>query len=133
MTTEDDFQKALVAEPHDWHLRVLFANWLEERADARAEGYRAMGLLRRAPAHWRGTGPWVWLSTHHARYYTPSDEIATATVPDDWYDLIPKNQYKVAEERTVLREALNDAARAFAQLPAARKAELLSTNERADP
>lgn len=126
MTTEDDFQSALVAEPQDWALRLVFADWLDEHADPRAEGYRAMGLLRRAPVHWGGKGPWVWLNAHHAAKYDPTEKMRTATVPDDWYDLIPMNQYKVAEERKVLREALDDAALAFTKLPAKRKAELLA-------
>ena len=53
MTTEDDFQAALDTNPGDWQTRLVFADWLQERDDPRAEGYRALGLLRRAPARGR--------------------------------------------------------------------------------
>jgi uncharacterized protein (TIGR02996 family) len=128
MTTEDDFQRALAAEPSDWHTRLVFADWLQERGDPRAEGYRAMGLLRRAPALWGGRGPWVWLNSRWAKNYDPTDDIRTATVPDDWYEHMPKNENDVAHERTALNQALDDAAAGFARLPAARRAELLTPN-----
>ena len=43
VTTEDDFQRALDKNPDDWQTRLVFADWLEERDDPRAEGYRALG------------------------------------------------------------------------------------------
>ncbi len=49
MTTEDDFQAALDANPDDWQTRLVFADWLDERGDARAEGYRALGANRLRP------------------------------------------------------------------------------------
>ncbi len=132
MTTEDDFQKALVAEPKDWHLRLVFADWLDEHNDPRAEGFRAMGLRRVAPALWIvGGGPWVWLNAHyHSGYKDRAEELRPALLPDDWYDLLPplRTPDRCAVERRVLREALDDAALAFAQLPAACRAELLATS-----
>ena len=52
MTTEDDFQAALDADPENWQTRLVFADWLQERGDPRAEGYRALGVLRRRPFRW---------------------------------------------------------------------------------
>ena len=49
MTTEDDFQVALDTNPGDWRTRLVFPDWLPERSDPRADGYRALGVLRRAP------------------------------------------------------------------------------------
>ncbi|MBM3980944.1 MAG: TIGR02996 domain-containing protein [Planctomycetes bacterium] len=49
MTCEDDFQRALDADPGDWQTRLVFADWLEEQGDARAEGYRALGRQRARP------------------------------------------------------------------------------------
>lgn len=49
MTTEDDFQRALDEQPDDWHTRLVFADWLEDRSDPRAEGYRALGVQRVQP------------------------------------------------------------------------------------
>ena len=43
MTTEDDFQAALDANPADWQTRLVFADWLQERGDPRADGYRVLG------------------------------------------------------------------------------------------
>ena len=40
MTKEDDFQKALDAHPEDWQTRLVFADWLQERGDPRAEFLR---------------------------------------------------------------------------------------------
>jgi uncharacterized protein (TIGR02996 family) len=52
MTTEDDFQNWLDEHPDDHHTRLVFADWLQERGDPRAEGYRALGRLRRWPHRW---------------------------------------------------------------------------------
>lgn len=49
MTTEDDFQNAIDASPDDWNARLVFADWLQEQGDPRAEGYRALGALKWCP------------------------------------------------------------------------------------
>src|SRR5262249_13386737 len=49
VTTEDDFQNALDAQPGDWQTRLVFADWLQDRSDPRAEGYRALGMNRIVP------------------------------------------------------------------------------------
>lgn len=49
MTTESDFQQLLDADPTDWQTRLIFADWLQERNDIRAAGYRALGRLRLYP------------------------------------------------------------------------------------
>jgi uncharacterized protein (TIGR02996 family) len=38
VTTEDDFQSALDKDPEDWQTRLVFADWLQEHNDLRAEG-----------------------------------------------------------------------------------------------
>lgn len=132
MTTEDDFQAALEAEPRDWHLRLVFADWLDEHNDPRAEGFRAMGVRRVAPTFWTKSGPWVWLNEHYHRGYRDrAEELRPSVLPDDWYNLLPplRTPDRCATERRTLREALDDAALAFAQLPPARKAELLATSD----
>jgi uncharacterized protein (TIGR02996 family) len=58
MTTEYDFQKALDENPEDWQTRLVFADWLQDRDDPRAEGYRALGTSRLAPR--RCALHWVW-------------------------------------------------------------------------
>jgi uncharacterized protein (TIGR02996 family) len=49
MTGEDDFQQALDADPGDWQTRLVFADWLDERGDPRAAGFRALGRQRVRP------------------------------------------------------------------------------------
>ena len=43
----DAFQKQLDDEPENWALKLVFADWLEERNDWRAEGYRWLGFKGR--------------------------------------------------------------------------------------
>jgi uncharacterized protein (TIGR02996 family) len=52
MTEETAFQAALDAEPGNSGLRLVFADWLEERGDWRAAGYRWMGEHRKWPYDW---------------------------------------------------------------------------------
>lgn len=126
MTTEDDFQNALAAAPRDWQTLLVFADWLQENGDTRAEGYRAMGMRRAAPSFFDTADVWVWLNSHHATYYAKNAEMRAATLPDDWYDFLPRaKSMTCAEERRKLNSALNDAARAFAKLPSERRVELL--------
>lgn len=49
MNDEDDFQRMLDANPADHTTRLVFADWLQERDDPRAEGYRAMGRRQLCP------------------------------------------------------------------------------------
>jgi uncharacterized protein (TIGR02996 family) len=127
VTTEDDFQAALDAHPKDWQTRLVYADWLQERDDPRAEAYRVLGQLRRAPArcppHDRRTYDlWVW----HARGRT--DVAAEQVLPDDWYALIARDERApaYAAERRTRREAEEDAVAAFANLSPERRAALLA-------
>lgn len=49
MTSEEDFQKSLNRNPADHLTRLVFADYLEELGDPRADGYRALGLLQLSP------------------------------------------------------------------------------------
>lgn len=51
MNDEDAFQAALDANPSDHVTRLVFADWLDERSDVRAAGYRALGTLRIWPCN----------------------------------------------------------------------------------
>ena len=46
---EDAFHAMLDLNPDDHTTRKVFADWLEERGDPRAEGYRALGALGWVP------------------------------------------------------------------------------------
>ena len=132
MTTEDDFQRALDAHPEDWQTQFAFADWLQNRDDPRAAGYRAIAVQQRRPlqgthlkryAYWWCCSLTVgWVSVIHN------------TLPRDWFDLLPS-----AEGTKVFWPVLTDTggdksrrecedalALAFAQLPTSRQAELLA-------
>jgi uncharacterized protein (TIGR02996 family) len=111
MTTEDDFQRALDACPEDWQTRLVFADWLDERGDPRGPGYRALGANEMHPM--RLDSRWLYL---RASLRLPGAQ----WMPHDWYELM-------GDDVTTARRAAEDlAARAFAKLPAERRAELLA-------
>ena len=145
MTTEDDFQAALDAKPDDWQTRLVFADWLDERGDPRAEGYRALGVLRLVPLRPAGenrawyaradSAPATWLldPESQARKYYPTQNLAAAILPGDWFDvveLLGKGEGCAPRftDRSdcSLAELDGAVALAFAKLPAARRAELLA-------
>lgn len=125
MTTEDDFQRALDAHPDDWQTRLVFADWLQERGDARAEGYRALGALRRVPAHhlYEPMSHVDWAFSHGTTDGHPDWDWRHRPdrLPDDWSKLV--NNRHVHTSRRVLEDV---AALAFAKVPPARRAELLA-------
>ncbi len=49
MTSEDDFHSRIDANVDDWDGRGVLADWLQDHGDPRAEGYRALSVLRRTP------------------------------------------------------------------------------------
>jgi uncharacterized protein (TIGR02996 family) len=125
VTTEDDFHAALDAHPDDWQTRLVFADWLEEHGDARADGYRALAALRRVPHLYESGGNWGFDSELTYSLHD-GDEL-----PDDWFQLMqrptPHGSVWAPTVRTGLsRRAMEDAAaRAFALLPAPRRKALL--------
>lgn len=131
MTTEDDFQAALDAHPEDWQTRLVFADWLEERDDPRAEGYRALGELR---IH-------TLCNNLYPTWWNRSAEESSGSLPADWFAQIVEagayhelrcrmgtTQY-VWVDFEARRAAEDAAALAFARLPAARRVELLAAAE----
>lgn len=84
MTDERAFQAGLDDNPADHELRLVFADWLEERGDWRAAGYRFMGEHRKYPQYFihpaHGQPPdWNW------RLHPASDANA---VVDELFELI---------------------------------------------
>lgn len=61
MVTEDDLQALLDENPGDHQTRLVLADFLQDRDDPRAEGYRAMGTLRLAPRRNREHRQWSWM------------------------------------------------------------------------
>jgi uncharacterized protein (TIGR02996 family) len=127
MTTEDDFQRALDADPDDWQTRLVFADRLQERNDPRAAGYRALGELRKWPV-----GPsTLWHDWYWYRLGSSVTAVADHALPNEWFDEMthgpgPRGPITIFGSRTswpkpgvhVNRAAAeNAAALAFARLP----------------
>lgn len=121
--TEDDFHAALDARPDDHITRLVFADWLDERDDPRAAGYRALGARRRRPCHVPSRerfagGGWHWGGQSAQRPY--------ANLGEAWFIQLMADVYEGAQIDFGSRRAAEDAAAlAFARLPAERRAELL--------
>jgi uncharacterized protein (TIGR02996 family) len=129
VTTEDDFQTALDANPNDWQTRAVLSDFLEDRGDPRAAGYRAL-----AARQWR-----PYLPPNNVRWTIANYRVAgqddVSDLPDDWFALVweavpkrdrtrsSKGLWVAVESR---REAEDVAARAFAALPPDRQRELLA-------
>lgn len=131
--SEDDFQRMLDANPDDWQTRLVFADWLQDRGDPRAEGYRALGVLRRYPEQVRTLDRgWVWRISPHCRLSVAMGLLdAQNLVPTDWFDCALQHGSDSRSVQSWLqrkgRAALeNELATAFRLLPEERRAELLT-------
>lgn len=117
MITEEEFQAALDANPTDFVTKLVFADWLDEQGDERADGYRAMGLGRLAPMYYHYGKFWYWMETVTGRPYGN-------VLPWWWHDKLKNAQSKS-------RRAMDDeAARAFLKILPRRRAELLQQTAR---
>ena len=133
MTTEDDFQRALDENPDDWQTRLVFADWLQERGDQRAEGYRALGTLRRYPS--MDFDP----TDNECPYFYCVDRSWSSanlphSLPDLWFDSIDspyKSRVDMPSWRKkgdMSRKEVEDiVAETFARLRPETKAKLLAT------
>lgn len=130
MTTEEDFQRALDEHPEDWQTRLVFADWLDERDDPRAEGYRALGVRRWSPWDAIG-GSYSWWDFErggrHPSRGDPDPEPGFGELPTDWFDALGPRDYGKNDWGFESRSEAEDAAAlAFAKLPAERRAQLLA-------
>jgi uncharacterized protein (TIGR02996 family) len=133
VTTEDDFQNRLDDQPEDWQTRMVFADWLEERGDPRAEGYRALAAGRYVLCD-RYPGEPVRYIPHEMSRIFPTDRRDDTGrdyhLPRDWYGAVQRAAPELAPFSTFVlfpnrRAAEDAAATAFAALPAERRAKLL--------
>jgi len=134
MTTEQDFNDALDLHPNDWQTRLVFADWLDERDDPRAEGYRALAACRVYPATTASQS--TWGGTNHPAMGDPDWVMANRSclLPTDWFLLLPfdpkldwqDTNRPIWKRKKKRRESEDGAALAFAKLPAARRAQLLA-------
>lgn len=139
MTTEDDFQAALDREPGDWQTRLVFADWLEDRDDPRAEGYRALGALRKNPYHYADRLPnrptWGFWNAGAYGAGVAMKDVGRQHLPQSWFEQLPdanstqdymQSWWPHVSDRLTRRAAEDAAALAFAKLPPNRRAELLA-------
>jgi uncharacterized protein (TIGR02996 family) len=134
VTTEDDFQKALDTRPSDWQTRLVFADWLDECADPRADGYRALGRLRLRPLKIKKQNWWTAQGEGPPTYNH---------LPPDWFEQVAGYPHRsdgrwrwpteFNGRRDNRRPVEDAAALAFGKLPPARRAELLATEPPAEP
>jgi len=114
MTTEDDFQRQLDENAANCQLRLIFADWLQDHDDPRADGYRAMGKLElypvairmgiphqdqvpwtRYPKDGEWDGDWRWLigsdgNDGLARTWF-NEHAPGALIPYPWFERVPKH------------------------------------------
>ena len=137
MTTEDDFQSALDANPQDWQTRLVLADWLEERGDPRGPGYRALALRRWQPYQPVGSGGYWTVGD-----YSADDQIDLSDLPKDWFRHVwtatPRNERTQASQGKWIaldtrREIEDAAALAFAKLSAKRQQALLTPKQAEEP
>jgi uncharacterized protein (TIGR02996 family) len=126
VTSEADFQNALDANPEDHQTRLVFADWLQERGDPRAEGYRALGMNRKSPYIRKRendlSGPGGWTHTGN-RNMPPTHRLSMY-----WWRLlangVERNEYwRFHADREHSEDA---AALAFTHLSTKRRAALLT-------
>ena len=140
MTTEDDFQRALDENPDDFQTRLVLADWLQERNDPRAAGYRALGLLRLRPyvarehyPDYDGDGQFGWcIGTNDD--YADREKFRGRLLPRDWFRLVSSRNRTTRESCSTRywvyfrsRRMCEDAAAlAFVKLPPEYRAESLT-------
>jgi uncharacterized protein (TIGR02996 family) len=131
VTTEDDFNAALDADPEDWQTRLVYADWLQERGDERAEGYRALGMARHFPGRSEFSQPHRWGFTNPANDVAGKHGWGSHVLPREWWEVMDPGEVSREDNpwwnwHPSRREAEDAAALAFAGLPPERRAELLA-------
>lgn len=131
MTTEDDFQRALDRNPEDWQCRLVFADWLQEHADPRADGYRLLGQLRIHPYKLSSRvlkgytgGGWQWWNGNTNLKQHP--KLAPHILPKEFIGKIDSHWAKTR------RRAEDAAALTFAGFPLQVRTTLLAQKPRAN-
>lgn len=134
MTTEEDFRAMIDANPLDFGTLLVFADWLDDRDDSRAEAWRALGVQRVAVFDAENGKVPKWPAPER---YTFGDYRCG---PDD-HSLLPKDWFSQCVEivgpdglneflggawfgKPTAREGYDVVVAALLQLPAERRAEL---------
>ncbi len=126
MTDEErGFQSALDSDPLDMTTRLVFADWLQDRDDPRAAGYRALVALDRQPyyTHFYSWGEWA---VHR--------EVDKSVLPEAWitklFEIFGKGKVTITSLGCYAgwyrrHEAEDAAALAFSKLTQEQQAEIL--------
>lgn len=92
MFDEEGFQRAIDADPTNATIRMVFADWLEEQGDPRAEGYRELARLNRVPVtggqewNWPGYCSEVFSDWGGAESVTHRQSAQIAAIPREWIE-----------------------------------------------
>lgn len=129
MTSEEDFRAMVEANPLDFDTLLVFADWLQDRDDPRAEAWRALGVNRIAV--------WSFPLGDGKRHYTfanwSSCDDDRSAIPGDWWvcckSLLKRRELyadspKQFFSKPTAREAYDVVVAAFLNLPPERRAEL---------
>ena len=84
-TDEDFFQNLLDDDEFNHSTRLLLADWLAERADARFSGYLWLGTRCLSPQDYQSTRSWDW---NDANYF----EQLVGTIPHEVFELLEGGQ-----------------------------------------
>lgn len=126
---EKAFQDALDRNGQDHTTRLVFADWLQERGDERAAGYRALAVAAAIPNNVLAGWP-HWWSNGDPKIQEWAADFGPNKLPKDWYRLTAGDRmgsHGAHLDFPSRREAEDAAALAFARLPPERQAELLAT------
>ena len=83
---EEAFQAYLDANPEDYLAREVFADWLQDRDDPRAEGYRALGQSRKKAWYFCGSENWGFFNTlaFHDDYLKEHPNLLPSIIDNSW-------------------------------------------------
>jgi hypothetical protein len=129
MTTEEDFGRVISElnrdmvwhEPFDWHLLLVFSDWLRDMGDGRADGYLVLASGKYWPDRWY---------VHRNCWRCPEncgfrERVKNPIIPSDWYRVLPRDVQYESCIGLEIKDTLDAAARAFLKLPVERQQELL--------
>ena len=98
MTSEPFFRAAIDAEPENMCLRWLFSEWLADRGDWRAHGFRWMCQQGKWPFWLPSSRRWSWTNPENTFPYHNH-------LPRELYDLLPEVPDSEWKKYVTLQEA----------------------------
>lgn len=91
MSIEHTFEALLDEYPHDWEMRLVYADWLDEIGETvKANGQRWQAMERKTPKRSNGVTAWYWLDSKWEHFAIP----AAALIPNHLCGS-PKHRTKV--------------------------------------